>query len=371
MSLVIPIPNIGWSVCNICAGKVILNELDSTSRQIIYLFIIGATLLFLITYMIVKRIVRPLEEFSKSARAIATGHFDVGLPKVKSKDEMKDLHDSFAYMQRSLSDYVAELQVTTATKERIESELYIAREIQMGMIPKRFPPFPERKDVDLYAVLEPAKEVGGDLYDFFLDGSKLYFAIGDVSGKGVPASLFMAITRSLFHTLSSHRLSASEIVASMNNSISDSNESNMFVTLIVGILNLDTGVLNICNAGHNPPALILADGSVEFMNIKTNLFVGVLEGFEYVEEEYVLERGTKLFLYTDGVTEAENEIKELYSEECLLKTLRETASLDVQAMTDAVMTSIVAHVKEASRSDDLAMLIIHYKSIPNEDGEGN
>lgn len=365
------IPAIGWSICNICRRDVILHELYSTSRNIIYLFLGGVLLLFVFTYFIIKKLVRPLEDFSRAAQVIASGHFDEELPVVKSGDEMKELHDSFAYMQSSLSEYVAELQLTTATKERIESELSIARDIQMGMTPKIFPPFPERHDVDLHAILKPAKEVGGDLYDFFIEENRLYFAIGDVSGKGVPASLFMAITRSLFRTLSSRVDSPAEIVVKMNNSVAENNESAMFVTLIVGILDLSTGVLKYCNAGHNPPVLVHPDGRVEFMKIKTNLFVGVMDKYEYAEEEITLERGTKIFLYTDGVTEAENEKHELYSDQQLLDTLAENASSDVREMIDVVLASVAAHVKGADPSDDLTMLVIHYEFKSDANGERN
>ncbi len=355
------IPNIGWSVCTVCPSRVILQDLDTTSRQIIYTFLVGMLALFLIIYSVIRRVARPLEKFSESARAIATGRFDVELPEVHSHDEIKDLHDSLVYMQRSLSAYVTELQHTTATKERIESELSIAREIQMGMIPKIFPPYPERDDVDLHAVLHPAKEVGGDLYDFFIEENRLYFLIGDVSGKGVPASLFMAITRSLFRTLSQHVLSPARIVTEMNNSIADNNESNMFVTLSVGILDLSTGILKLCNAGHNPPLLISPDQSVSFLKFRTHIFAGVIENFNYTDEEVVLKPGSKLFLYTDGVSEAENTDKDLYGEERLLETITLCASADVRATVETVVSSVANHVKEAEASDDLTILVIHYK----------
>ena len=312
-------------------------------------------------YSIIRRLVRPLEQFSQSAREIATGRFDVTLPQVHSKDEIKDLHDSLAYMQKSLSAYVSELKETTAHKERIESELSIAREIQMGMIPKIFPPYPDRNDVDLHAILHPAKEVGGDLYDFYMDGNRLYFLIGDVSGKGVPASLFMAITRSLFRTLSHQVDSPAKIVTEMNNSISNSNESNMFVTLIVGILDLSTGKMKICNAGHNPPILIHPDKHISFLEFPTQIFVGVIDSSTYTDTEITLEKGSKLFLYTDGVTEAENAEKELYGDEKLQKVLSDNASSDVRTIVDVIVTSIADHVQEAEASDDLTILLIQYE----------
>lgn len=355
------IPEIGWSVCTVCPSKIILQELDSTSRNIIYTFSVGILVLFLIVYSIIHRLVRPLKRFSESAREIATGRFDVTLPQVHSKDEIRDLHDSLAYMQKSLSTYVNELKETTASKERIESELSIARDIQMGMLPKIFPPYPDRNDVDLHAILKPAKEVGGDLYDFYMDGNRLYFLIGDVSGKGVPASLFMAITRSLFRTLSHQVLSPAKIVTEMNNSISDNNESNMFVTLIVGILDLETGVMKLCNAGHNPPILIHPDKHVSFLEFPTQIFVGVIEDFTYTDAEITLEKGSKLFLYTDGITEAENTEKELYGDDKLLEVLSANTSSNVRTTVDVIVSSIADHVKEAEASDDLTILLIQYE----------
>lgn len=355
------ISNTGWAVCNICPPNTILGKLDSLSTKIILLFLFGIFILFIINNAIIRKVVYPLKAFSLSARDIATGRFDVKLYEARSKDEIKDLHDSLEYMQHSLSTYITELKQTTAAKQRIESELSIAREIQMGMIPKSFPPFPERQDVDLHAILQPAKEVGGDLYDFFIDNNQLYFIIGDVSGKGVPASLFMAIARSLFRTLSPMKNSPAEIVKSMNMAISERNESNMFVTLIVGILDLETGNLKICNAGHNPPILIKPNKEVAYMTIKSHLFVGIMEDHQYEDESFMLEKNSKLFLYTDGVTEAENTGKELYGEEQLLMTLTENASLDVRNTVATVIHSVVEHVQSADASDDLTILIIHYK----------
>lgn len=356
------IPTIGWSVCNICRKDLILSELYSTSRNILYLFLVGVLLLFVFTYSVIKRLVRPLEDFSRVSQVIASGRFNEDLPVIKSNDEMKKLCDSFSFMQHSLSQYVEELRQTTANKERIESELSIAREIQMGMIPKSFPSFPERKDVDIYAFLCPAKEVGGDLYDFFIGDGHLYFIIGDVSGKGVPASLFMAITRSLFRTLSPGEFSPAAIVSRMNKSISGNNESNIFVTLIIGILDLRSGSLKLCNAGHNPPLMVTSDGQVSYMDLKPHLFVGIMEDYVYTDEIVNMEEGSRLFLYTDGVTEAENNSAELYGEERLLDALKSCYTQNARGMVDWVVHSVKEHVQEADSSDDLTIFIIHYES---------
>lgn len=355
------IPHIGWSIGNVCPPAIILKELDTISKNLIFVSLAGMLILFFIIYVIIRRLVNPLAQFSQSARVIATGRFNVKLPEVHSHDEIKTLHDSLAYMQQSLFDYVIKLRETTASKERIESELFIAREIQMGMVPKTFPPFPGRHDVDLYAILQSAKEVGGDLYDFFIEGDRLYFIIGDVSGKGVPASLFMAIARSLFRTISRKIDSPAEIVTEMNNSISENNESNMFITLIVGILDLKTGTLKLCNAGHNPPALILPDGSVSLMEMKKHLIAGIMPDYVYSDDIINLEKGTKIFLYTDGITEAENISKDLYGEKNLIKTLAANTHQDIHAMVNTIICSVAYHVQMADQSDDITILAIHYE----------
>ena len=253
------------------------------------------------------------------------------------------------------------LHETTATKERIESELSIAREIQMGMIPKTFPPFPSRQDVDLYAILQPAREVGGDLYDYFIENDKLYFIIGDVSGKGVPASLFMAIARSMFRSFSRHTDSPATIVSGMNNAISENNETNMFITLIVGVLDLHSGELKICNAGHTLPVQVSPEGKVSLIEARTHLIVGIMIDHEYTNEIFYLEKGTKIFFYTDGITEAENAKKELYGEANMIKTLSANSQQDIHAIVSSVICSVAHHVQLAEQSDDLTILVIHYE----------
>ncbi|MBP5689810.1 MAG: SpoIIE family protein phosphatase [Bacteroidales bacterium] len=249
----------------------------------------------------------------------------------------------------------------TATKERLEGELVVARNIQMAMIPKIFPPFPERDDLDMYAGLVPAKEVGGDLYDFYIRDEKLFFCIGDVSGKGVPASLVMAVTRALFRTLSSHEDSPARIVSAMNGSMSEGNEYNIFVTLFLGVLDLESGRLRYCNAGHNAP-VTLTDRIAE-LDVLPNLALGVLSGFNYIEQETVLHHDDAIFLYTDGITEAENNDKELFGLERMLSVLHTRRRADDQVAS--VVRAVDEFAGGAPQNDDRTLLFIHYL------GEGN
>ena len=245
-------------------------------------------------------------------------------------------------------------------KEKMQSELHIAHNIQMSMIPKIFPAFPERKDLDMAAMLVPAKEVGGDLYDFFIRKERLYFCVGDVSGKGVPASLVMAVTRSLFRTLAGREQSPREIVSQMNESMSDMNESNMFVTLFCGVLDMKTGRMDYCNAGHNAP-LILTD-KITTLPVTPNLPLGILQDFAYEEQSTSLNYDDALFLYTDGVSEAENIRHELFGEARIAAVLHERRS--AQDHLEAVKKAVTSFVGEAPQSDDITVLFIHYLGRP-------
>ncbi len=241
-------------------------------------------------------------------------------------------------------------------KERMEHELSIGHNIQMSMIPKTFPPFPERKDIDMAATIVPAKAVGGDLYDFFIRDEKLYFCIGDVSGKGVPASLLMSVTRTLFRSVASHEKSPQRIVTLINDAMSDMNENDMFVTFFCGILDMATGHLRYCNAGHNPP-LIFTD-EVGMLPVRPNLPLGVMGGVHFPEQELDLACDNALFLYTDGVTEAENISHEQFGEDRMIAVLRERR--DSQGHLKAMEKAVAEFVGDAEQSDDLTMLFIHY-----------
>ena len=255
-----------------------------------------------------------------------------------------------------------QLEETTTAKERIESDLRIARNIQMGMVPHTFP---ERDDVDLYASMTPAKEVGGDLYGYLLvpakeegQGDKLYFALGDVSGKGVPASLFMAQATRLFLTLAKQEMLPAEICDHLNDALSgEDNETGMFVTMFVGLVDLQTGHLDFCNAGHNPPVLV-GDGTTEFIEMEPNAPIGLWPGLEYVGEEIKDISNRPLFVYTDGLNEAENRQQEQFTDERLLEILQTTPFESSQQTIELLREQVEAHRDGAEPNDDLTMLCV-------------
>lgn len=261
-----------------------------------------------------------------------------------------------AVIIRSASKSEKKYQKIHKAQERMEGDLKIASSIQMSMIPKADTIGPEYKELDIAASILPAKEVGGDLYDFFLRNGRLYFCIGDVSGKGIPASLVMAVTRSSFRTLVARESSPAAIVTAMNDGLAEMNENNMFVTFFCGVLELDSGRLRYCNAGHNAP-LILTD-AIRQLPVQPNLPLAVIRGMSFPEQETVLKPDDALFLFTDGLTEAENIDHELFGDARVDAALRcrRTAENHLKAMTEAVS----AFVGDAPQSDDLTMLFIHY-----------
>jgi serine phosphatase RsbU (regulator of sigma subunit) len=249
-----------------------------------------------------------------------------------------------------------QLEETTAAKERMESELRIARNIQMSMVPSVFP---DINGLDMYASMSPAKEVGGDLYNYLQLGDKLYFCVGDVSGKGVPASLFMAQATRLFLTLAKQEMSPAEICTRMNDALSgDDNENNMFVTFWLGLVDLTTGHLSFCNAGHNPPVIGCGGDDVTFLKMQPNVPIGVLPGMEFEGEEMDTIKGQPFFIYTDGLNEAENKEKEEFSDARLIEILRNTQFTSSRQLIEKLSAEVEAHRQGAEPSDDLTMMCL-------------
>jgi serine phosphatase RsbU (regulator of sigma subunit) len=243
-----------------------------------------------------------------------------------------------------------------AEQERIESELRIARDIQMSMVPHEFP---QREGLDMYASMSPAREVGGDLYGYVDNGDQLYFCLGDVSGKGVPASLFMSQATRLFQTLAKQGLQPAEICTRINNALSgDDNQNGMFVTCFVGLIDLNSGHLSFCNAGHNPPVIGGSESHGDFLEMEANPPFGLWSGVEYIGEEIDTIQGHPLFVYTDGLNEAENQEQEQFGNEHLLSILRNTHFESSRQVVETMAAEVETHRNGAEPNDDLTMMCI-------------
>lgn len=278
----------------------------------------------------------------------------------RHNDEAGRLAGQFVEMSDKLGKYLEDLRRTTAEKERLESELQIARDIQMSFLKTQFPPFPERRDFDLFALVEPAREVGGDLYDFaLLDGERLLFYVGDVSDKGVPASLFMAVTMTLMKRVYSHGGDdPAEVLREVNESLVRQNQNLQFVTVVCGILNTRTGELRYSNAGHNPPVIVRAGGSAEWLPLPVGMVLGVMPEAVYTTRTAQLGKGDLLVLYTDGVTEAMDPARHLYSEQRLEELAGSLVREDADGAARRIMASVRSFAAGATQSDDITLLTL-------------
>lgn len=358
-----PLRATGWSMAIVCPEKDIFGGFNRLRNIVLALLLFGLLLMFLTCFLVIRKSVKPLNDLARQAEGIASGHFDNVLPDVDRSDEIGMLSRSFKHMQTSLVSYIDELTRTTAKKERIEGELQIARNIQMSMVPRSFPPFPQRKDVDLYAFMNPAKEVGGDLYDFFILKEKLYFCIGDVSGKGVPASMFMAVVRSLFRVAGQQGLSPSDIARQINDAISEENEQMMFVTLFIGVADLVSGDLEFCNCGHNPPLVLSRGGKApQFLDCEANTSVGILPGFEFTGQHLEGFKGRPLLLFTDGLNEAEDSDHEQFGNDRIVRVLSEKPYESAAETVDRLRAAVSEHVGSAEQSDDLTMMCLELRA---------
>ena len=354
-----PLEN-GWSAAIVCQYRDVLEKVFRMNSVLVAVCLFGLLALFIFCHHAVKKLTQPITELTVSAMNMAKGNFHAQLAEVETNDEMRRLRDSFAYMQFTLNDYISELRTTTASNERFESELNIARVIQQNMVPHDFP---QRTDFELYGLLQPAREVGGDLYDFVVRGNKLYFTIGDVSGKGVPAAMFMSITRILSRFISGSEQGLDEVLGKINDTIADGNESGMFVTLFMGCLNLETGHLSYCNGGHNPLVVIPANGSESyFLPQKPNIAMGIFPDFKFEKQEVVLDKGTRLVLYTDGVSEAERFDKSQYGNDRLLAWAKSGENFgDEKQACMGLLADVQKFTAGNEQNDDITILSIKLK----------
>lgn len=350
----------GWIVtCVVPLGD------NNDMTMIITLLVI--TMLVLLMLVIVSCIIstvnwqlRPLGRIAEAANAISNGDFSYKIPEVSGHSDISHLRNSFVAMQQELVRYIDDLRNTTEKKAGMERDLHIASQIQKGLLPKTFPAFPERNDIDIYGLVVPAKEVGGDIFDFFMRDEKLFFMIGDVSGKGVPASLFMMVVGHLFRNVGRYSNEPSMIVSGINSELANGNDQDMFCTLFCGVLDMETGTLSYCNAGHNAPILMTKDGA-DFMKPCTNLPAGAIADFSYQTESVQMQKNDALFLYTDGVTEAENKAMELFGDSHTLGIVDLLKDASMKEMADGVFDAVKTFADGNEQSDDITMLCLRWK----------
>lgn len=366
----------GWTVLLAIPRSAITTRSTRMMQMMLLFMLIGILLLLSGSGYVISRLTKPLETFADAARKFSHGDFDVDLPVIKDHNELYDLRAALVSMKSSLDIYIEQLEDTSAKKASIERELDIARNIQMAMIPKIFPPYPNHDNIDIFASLDPAQAVGGDLYDFILIEDKFFFCVGDVSGKGVPASLLMAITRTLFRNTASIDKTPADIAKTLNDAIAKENDMGLFVTMAIGSFDIVTGELELCNCGHNLPATngLIADpetmtaepkAPAHLINgLPTNIAIGVFPGFDYKQVTMNIKPGCWMVLYTDGVTEAENASQELYDESRLLSCLEAHAS---GASSETVVKSLVEDVAafrgKAAQNDDITILCLRCERL--------
>ena len=348
-----------------------LDTLNHSIRSsLLAVLVLVLLLLLLVPFLsnkVATRFVQPIHELSDGVREIASGNLDTKLD-IRTGNEIEHLAVCFNAMTDELQSYMRNLTKVTAERERIATELDVATRIQESMLPNIFPPFPERQDFDIYATMHAAKHVGGDFYDFYLlDEKHLLFTIADVSGKGVPAALFMVIAKTILKNFALTMGGSDDLaplVSCTNDQLCQNNDAMMFVTAFVGMLELDTGRLSYVNAGHNPPLVYrAAEQRFSFLDVKRNFVLGGMDELEFHGQEIILAPQDRIFLYTDGVTEALNEEKELYGEERLLSCLNGAGAeaLSLEELLAVVRSSLTEHVKDAEQSDDITMLALVYR----------
>lgn len=362
-----PLEGQSWSIGVVFPKEDMLADVARLNREVATLGGVGFVILALLITYFSSRITHPLRELTASANDMASGNLDAELPEATSRDEVGELARSFQTMRDSIKSYIANLTETTAAKERIESELRIAHDIQMSILPKLFPAFPERNEFDIFASIVPAREVGGDLYDFFfVDEDHFCFLVGDVSGKGVPAAFFMAVTKTLLKVVSERRLDPGEVLAKVNDDLAEDNENCMFVTLFLAIINIHTGEVRYASAGHNPPLLLPVGGKAEWVPPLNELVAGVMEGTSYTTKTMTMQPGDTLFVYTDGVTEAMDNGKALYSEDRLEEIMNRCVDKSAEEIVRAVEDSLKEFCCDAEQSDDITMLALRFQGDENK-----
>lgn len=375
MTAMTPVHHDDGSLAGYVMADISMNEVKNTQRT----FLLGLTALlaaltvfFIVLFLLIlrRKVIQPIDQLTQATGAfiqnneeeLANGTATVNVPAIRTGDEVELLADSFRKMQQDMISYIRSFMAITAEKERIGAELNVATQIQADMLPRIFPAFPEHREFDIYATMEPAKEVGGDFYDFFLvDEDHLALVIADVSGKGVPAALFMVIAKTIIKNHAQNREGPAQTFIHANEQLCEGNDAGLFVTTWMGVLEISTGKFIYVNAGHNPPLLKRAGGEYAWLNSRPGFVLAGMEGMRYQENVLELAPGDQLYLYTDGVTEATNRDNELFGEERLLAALNEEPGLSVYELLPKIKKRIDDFAGDAEQFDDITMLGLTYR----------
>jgi sigma-B regulation protein RsbU (phosphoserine phosphatase) len=337
--------------------------------------VVGFISVLTATFLVVNHIVKPLTQLIHFTSEIGEQDFVVN-PVVQTElkqisinrcDEVSKLAQALCYMMNMLEKFIIRIRETTILNERVEADLRAARDIQMGILPQRFPPFPEHQEFSLHALIEPAKTVGGDFYDYFMiDRQRLFFIIGDVSGKGIPAALFMAITTTLFkNCVRQNRWPIHEIVSQVNKDLAAENPSFMFVTAFAGILDIRTGVIDYCDAGHEVPIIVRhQQRDLEHLQKQGGIALGLNDHHQFVKNTVQLLPDDVLFVFTDGISEAMNESDELFSTERIEALLAQHDQPSTTSVIEKIVQAVHNHAGTTPQSDDITALAIQFKGLP-------
>lgn len=356
-----PVESTGWTLAAVVPETDILATVNSIVLKHIGFMIIGFFVIVLIIVWASFNITNPLRKLAGKAEELAKGNLEVQMEEISGNDEIHELAMIFNQMVIDLKHYINDLTEATREKEAVESELRIARHIQESLIPRIFPPFPDRTEFALFARNIPAKEVAGDFYDFFfLDDDNLVVVIADVSGKGVSASLFMAVTKTLIKAKAGEVQKPHEIMREVNRELCAENDSAMFVTTFLAVFNVRKGMFTYCNAGHNPPYIIKPGGHIAQLDNTTGMALGVWEDGEFSSKEIRLNKDDILYLYTDGVNEAMDVNNNEFSYQRLEAFLKETTTETPRQLTEKTLRIVKEFTGAAEQSDDITLMVIKY-----------
>lgn len=380
-----PIAPTGWSMAMVLPQEEVIapavvsyeNILENTSRAnaqmegIVHSAMVGVLALSALILLGVlffaeirsRKITEPITRLTKEVAVIGQGNLDHTV-EMHTGDELETLGNAFNQMTKSLGEYMENLAEVTADRERIATELNVASTIQSSMLPCIFPAFPDQKDFDIYADMHPAKAVGGDFYDFFkTDENHLWVVIADVSGKGVPAALFMVIAKTMLKNYAGFGASPAEVLAIVNDRLCENNEADMFVTVFIGVFEISSGIFTFSNAGHNYPLLYRKGGAFDWLKSSPDFVIAGMEGMKFRDNRVAINPGDRLFLYTDGVTEALNRKEELYGDDRLIETLNrpETREMSIDELVTYMKADLASYADGAEQADDITMLVLEIR----------